>query len=160
MQDLSSEEKGKEHDDRRIEYKLERILRCILDSEELVCNICSLDQSAKLSSVGEVVEEKSIARSVEDEQISCDSVNTLDDLCVASQRLERRGIRYKDFKPFEDTSMRESERRLQLSKRTSVCYYAADRKWGVRGPRLSAPTTGLSTTVKGSDLGARIGLLQ
>ena len=151
MQDLSSEEKGKEHDDRRIEYKLERILRCILDSEELVCNICSLDQSAKLSSVGEVVEEKSIARSVEDEQISCDSVNTLDDLCVASQRLERRGIRYKDFKPFEDTSMRESERRLQLSKRTSVCYYAADRKWGVRGPRLSAPTTGLSTTVKGSD---------
>lgn len=62
-----------------------------MDSEELVCNNFVFGSECEIVKRGEVVEEKSIARSVEDEQISCDSVNTLDDLCVASQRLERPG---------------------------------------------------------------------
>ena len=151
MQHLSSGERGKEHEDRKKECEMDSALRLSLDSNEHVCDYSSLYQSRKQSSVGEVVEEKNTTRLAEDDQTSCDSVNTLDELCASNQQLERLAQRYNDFKPFEDISMREPEMKLRILKRTSLIPCDRVQKCSVRGPRLSAPATRLSTTMKSLD---------
>lgn len=145
-------EQEKKHDDGGKGQETDDASKLSLDSNGFVCDYSSLHQSRDQTSTGEEVEEKFPKKELlDDDQISCDSVNTLDQLCAANKLSDKKDKTIDYFQPFDDITTREPDMKLRILKLTALIPSYKDKGRNMGVPRLSAPTIRASTTMKGLD---------